>query len=144
MKAFQKFTLKSFRGQTDGYDLIPVELKDYIDFEVKRIYYINDVNQDKEKTGSHCHKDEKEFFIILNGSATAIIDQGNGLEEINLKVNDAIYVDSYVWHHFKNIHKDSIILALSSTNYNPDRSDYIEDYDDYVKIRTEKLLNRNK
>ena len=84
MKNFQKFTLKSFRGQTDGYNLIPIELKDYINFEVKRVYYINNVNNDKEKTGSHCHKIEKEFFIILNGSATAVIDQGNDLEEIDL------------------------------------------------------------
>ncbi len=144
MKNFQKFTLKSFRGQTDGYNLIPIELKDYINFEVKRVYYINNVNNDKEKTGSHCHKIEKEFFIILNGSATAVIDQGNDLEEIDLKTNHAIYVGPYIWHHFKNISKNTIILALSSTNYSPDRSDYIEDYDDYIKIRNKKLLNRNK
>ena len=48
--------------------------------------------------------------------------------------NFAIYLSSYVWHHFKNFSKDAILLALSSTNYSPDRSDYIEDYDEYKKI----------
>lgn len=141
MENFQKFTLKSFPGKTGDYSLVPVELKDFINFEVKRIYYINDVNKDEALTGAHCHKIEEEFFLVLNGSATAVIDKGEDLEEIELKTNDAIYLGAYVWHHFKNISAGTIILALSSTNYSPDRSDYIEDYDDYVKIRNEKLLN---
>jgi hypothetical protein len=46
----------------------------------------------------------------------------------------AIYTGEYVWHHFKDFSTDAILLALSSTNYNPDRSDYIEDYEEYKKI----------
>lgn len=141
MENFKKFALKSFLGKTGGYNLVPVELKNYINFEVKRIYYLNEITKDNEVTGSHCHKIEEEFFLVLNGSATAVIDQGNGLEEINLEKNEAIYVGAYIWHHFKNIAKDTVILALSSTNYSPDRSDYIEDYDDYLKIRDEKLVD---
>ena len=142
MEIFQKFTLKSFLGKTEDFNLIPVELKAYINFEVKRVYYINEINTNNVITGAHCHKIEEEFFLILNGSATLVIDKGNGLEEIDLKMNDAIYLGSYVWHHFKNMTQGTILLALSSTNYSPDRSDYIEDYDKYLKIRDEKLLNK--
>ena len=49
--------------------------------------------------------------------------------------SSAMYVTNYVWHQFTNFSSDAILLALSSTNYNPNRSDYIEDYDAYLKIR---------
>jgi len=138
------FDLKSFLGKTQNYYLTPVELNNFIDFEVKRIYYINQIIADNVFTGAHCHHNEKEFFMVLNGSATIVLDQGNGLEEIQLVMNQGIFIDSYIWHHFKNISNGTIILALSSTNYSPDRNDYIENYDDYLKIRDEKLLNRDK
>jgi mannose-6-phosphate isomerase-like protein (cupin superfamily) len=144
MEIFQKFTLKSFLGKTGDFNLIPVELKDFINFDVKRIYYINEINKENVLTGAHCHKIEEEFFLILNGSATLVIDKGNGLEDINLKTNDAIYLGAYVWHHFKDMEKGTILLALSSTNYSADRSDYIEDYNEYLQIRDEKLLNKDK
>jgi mannose-6-phosphate isomerase-like protein (cupin superfamily) len=120
------------------YFLTPIELKDYgIDFEVKRVYF---VTQPETETGEHCHYEEKEFFIMVAGTGTAVIDQGNGREEIALTApTSAIYVPNYVWHGFKNLSKDAIFLALSSTNYDPSRNDYLEDYDEYLKIRDQHL-----
>jgi mannose-6-phosphate isomerase-like protein (cupin superfamily) len=109
----------------------PVELKDYIDFDVKRIYYITDPKGD---AGGHCHKQEKELFILVQGSCTALIDQGNGLEDVPMKPGTALYIGTYVWHYFQDLSENAILLALSSTNYNPDRSDYIEDYEEYKKV----------
>ena len=118
--------------QASNFVMSPIELKDYIDFEVKRAYFVTNPTGD---TGSHCHKVEKELFVMVQGSATAVIDQGNGLEEIEMiSPSSAIYVGSYVWHHFKDFSSGAILLALSSTNYSPDRSDYIEDYEEYKKI----------
>ncbi len=112
-----------------NFEMNPLELKDFIDFEVKRIYFIT---KPTGPTGAHCHKVEKELFVMVAGSCTAEIDDGNGLREIELRApTDAIYVDAYVWHHFKNFSPEAVLLALSSTNYNPDRSDYIENYDEY-------------
>lgn len=126
---FKEHQLKSI--QAPNFLMNPVELKDYIDFEVKRVYYIVNPTAD---TGAHCHKIEKEFFILIQGSATAVVDYGHGLEEVKMQgPSSAIYVGEYVWHHFKDFSADAILLALSSTNYNPDRSDYIEDYEEYQK-----------
>ncbi len=115
----------------DNFVINPVELKDYIDFEVKRIYYITNI---KGTAGGHCHKQEKELFILVQGSCTAQIDKGEEMEDIVMKANDAFYIGVYVWHYFKNFFQDAILLALSSTNYNPDRTDYIEDYEEYKKV----------
>jgi len=115
----------------------PIELKDYIEFPVKRVYY---VTYPMAPTGSHCHKTEEELFVVLRGSCTLVVDRGNGLEEMEFKGPlDAAYVPNYVWHHFKDFSSDTILLALSSTNYQPDRSDYIEDYEIFLEERKKKV-----
>ncbi len=132
MKEFRKFEIKTFESR--GFKLTPVEFKDHVPFEVKRLYYFQDAGA-AVQTGEHIHKVEEEVFIQTRGSSTAIIDRGRGKEEIQLQCpNDAIYVPNYVWHGFKNMSPDSVILAISSTNYSPTREDYIEDYEDFKKI----------
>lgn len=131
MLDFKKSQLKIVQNERATYSF--AELKEFIDWEVKRVYFIQDC---KEATGQHCHKMEKELFIVQRGSCIAIIDRGNGKEEIPMSgPGDAIYVGNYVWHGFKNFSADAVLLAISSTNYIPDRSDYIEDYEKYLKVR---------
>ena len=120
--------------QAPNFVMNPAELKDFIDFEVKRVYFIH---TPIGPTGAHCHKVENELFILLRGSCTAVVDEGEGLKEIPMQANDAHYVGNFVWHHFKDFSPDAVLLALSSTNYNPDRSDYIEDYEEYRKVVAE-------
>lgn len=121
-----------------AFTMSPIELKDYIDFPVKRVYFIT-APRGGMKTGEHCHKIEEEMFIAVQGTATAVIDRGNGLEEFKMVApQSAIYCGPYIWHHFKDFSSDAILLALSSTNYNSDRSDYIEDYREYKQILEEK------
>jgi len=132
MKEFKKFGLKTFESR--GYKLTPVELKDYVPFEVKRMYYWQEAGVGVQ-TGEHCHKVEEEVFIQMRGSSIAIIDRGRGKEEVEMRgSNEAIYVPNFVWHGFKNMSADSVILALSSTNYNPSREDYIEDYEEFKRV----------
>ncbi|MFA7209306.1 MAG: FdtA/QdtA family cupin domain-containing protein [Parcubacteria group bacterium] len=131
---FQQVELKKI--QAPNFVMSPVELKDYVGFEVKRVYFITKPTGD---TGAHCHKIEEEFFILQNGTCTAVIDRGQGLEEIKMEgPTGALYVGPYVWHQFKDFSADAVLLAISSTNYNPDRSDYVEDYAEYIKIILEK------
>lgn len=127
---FQKLNLKTIKNELATYSF--AELKDFIPFTVKRVYFVQEC---REATGQHCHKVEEEMFIMVKGSCAAVIDRGNGKEDVPLVApSDAIYVGNYVWHGFKDFSDDAVLLALSSTNYNPDRSDYIEDYGEYKKI----------
>ena len=132
MKEFTKFKLKTFENR--GYKLTAVEFKDIVPFEVKRTYFVREF-QEGAQTGEHCHKEEEEVFIQVQGQSTAIIDYGKGKEEILFSgPNDIIYVPNYVWHGFKDPSPDCVIAALSSTNYKPTREDYIEDYEEFKKI----------
>ena len=132
MQKFRKFELKTFESR--GYKLTPVEFKDVVPFEVKRTYVVRDF-QEGAQTGEHIHKIEEEVFIQVKGSSVAIIDYGQGKHDIAMNApNDAIYVPAYVWHGFKNPSPDCVIVAFSSTNYSPDRSDYVEDYEEFKKV----------
>ena len=130
---FKKLKVDSKPGRNAVMNVL--ELHNYIDFEVKRVYYTTSV---QGNTSQHAHHIEKELFVMIQGSCTAVIDQGSGLEEIKIEgPGDAIYVGNYVWHGFKDFSPGSVLMALSSTNYSPDRSDYIEEYANYeeaVKI----------
>jgi len=114
------------------FSLIPLEVTEQLlDFSIKRVYAIVKA---KQPTGSHSHRQEKECFICYQGSLTAVIDaDGQGQREIEMTVGDAIYVGTYVWHHFKNFSPDSVLVALSSTNYDVTRQDYIKDYEEFKK-----------
>lgn len=131
--------IKIDKFQQPNYALSAInDLREHIDWDVKKVYYLTEIKENS-KTGAHCHKEEKELFVILSGSCIAVIDRGNGLEEFKLEgPADAIYVGNFVWHHFKNFSTGTILLALSSTTYKPDRSDYVEDYKEYKKIVSEK------
>ncbi len=135
-----QFTVVSLKKiETEKFIISPVELKEYIDFEVKRVYFITSPKTD---SGAHCHKIEKEFFIMVKGTCMATIDKGNGIEEIPMQgPTTALYVPNYVWHGFKDFSDDAILLALSSTNYDDTRSDYIENYDEYLKVRDKMIKN---
>jgi mannose-6-phosphate isomerase-like protein (cupin superfamily) len=126
MGVFKKFKLPTHTD--DRFSLTPLEVKEYLDFEIKRVYAIT---QAVKSTGSHCHKVEQESFICFVGSVTAEIDDGSGLQDVKMEAGDAIYVGTYVWHHFKDFKPNTVLVALSSTNFNPSREDYINDYDEF-------------
>lgn len=131
MKEFKKFELKAFDSR--GYRLTPIEFKEVIPFEVKRTYFIHDFIPGAQ-TGEHMHKIEEEVFVQVRGASVAIIDRGDGREYIAMREGDAIYVPKFVWHGFKDPSDDCVILAMSSTNYNPNRSDYVEDYEEFKRV----------
>lgn len=127
---FRKYEIKHVNGRDNLYELFEIDAATYVDFEIKRVYYLTDL---KGNTGEHCHYMEKELFVMATGSCVAIIDRGYGKEEIEMDQGDGIYVGNYVWHGFKNYAPNSVMLALSSTKHNPDRSDYLEDYEAYLE-----------
>jgi dTDP-4-dehydrorhamnose 3,5-epimerase-like enzyme len=126
MKSFEFFTLPVFTD--DRGSLVPLELKEYISWEPKRVYYA--VNM-KEGRGGHSHRIENELFICLQGSMTVRLHNGSEWIEREIKSPmEAVRVDNMIWHEFMNFSENAILLAVSSTNYNGD--DYIRDFDQFL------------
>lgn len=128
---YKVFILKNI--QSPNFLMTPLELKEYIDFAVKRVYFISSPTGN---TGNHAHRaDEDELFIQVQGNSIISVDDGSGIENIRLEgPKSAISVPHMVWHGFKDLSPDSIICALTSTNYDPSRADYIENYEEFQKL----------
>ena len=131
MSKFKVYSLNNI--QAPNFLMTPLELKEYFDFEVKRVYFISNPTGD---TGNHAHRaEEDELFVQIQGSSTISVDDGNGMQDIRLEgPKSAIYVPHMVWHGFKDLSSDCIILALTSTNYDPSRADYALDYEEFKQL----------
>jgi len=68
-----------------------------------------------------------------------ILDDGSGKEVIDLNINNTVWVPKYIWHGFIELSNDCIILALTSTIYDPERKGYVND-----EVGFKKLLVSNK
>ncbi|GAB4027700.1 MAG: FdtA/QdtA family cupin domain-containing protein [Candidatus Microgenomates bacterium] len=136
--SYKIFTLNNI--QAPNFLMTPLELKEYFDFEVKRVYFISNPTGD---TGKHVHRaEEDEFFIQVQGSSIISVDDGSGMQDIKLDgPKSAIYVPHMVWHGFKDLSRDCIILALTSTNYDPSRADYVEDYEEFKRLCKNQVLS---
>lgn len=130
MKSFEFIKLQEFNDEKGT--LVPLELKEYINWEPKRVYYAIDNKSDR---GGHAHRIEKELFICPRGEITARLHDGLKWHEKRLKSPlDAVRVDNMIWHEFTDFTDDAILLAVSSTNY--DKKDYIRDFDKFLNEKS--------
>lgn len=110
-------------------ELVPIELKEFLDWEPKRVYY---AFNNKNTRGGHAHRTEKELFVCLKGEITARVHDGKKWHEEKLKgPTEGIYVDNMIWHEFTDFESDAILLAVSSTSYDP--KDYVRDFNQFLK-----------
>ena len=132
-KRYKVFTLKNI--QAPNFLMTAMELSEYIDFPVKRIYFISSPTGEY-MTGNHAHRqDEDEMFVMVQGSCKINVDDGSGMTPVELVgPKTAIYVPHMVWHGFSDLSHDAIILAVTSTNYDPSRGDYINDYEEFKEL----------
>jgi dTDP-4-dehydrorhamnose 3,5-epimerase-like enzyme len=119
----------------DGFDgwLGILEKGKNIPFEIKRVYYINNLfAHENVARGKHAHKKLEQALFCVNGSCDIVIDDGENRREIVL-ANDhqGIYLGSKVWHEMKNFRNNCILLVLASDFF--DEADYIRDYQKFIE-----------
>jgi len=111
--------------------LIAIEEGYNAPFDIKRVYYIFDTQEGVER-GFHAHINLKQICIVVKGSCTFIIDNGKTREEITLNnPNQGLSIEGLIWREMKDFSKDCVLVVLASEHY--DESDYIRDYDDFLK-----------
>ena len=103
-----------------------------IPFEIKRIYYIYDIEDLNIKRGYHAHKTLKQVIFCLNGSFVLELDNGFEKKEIFLnKPNKGILIDYNIWRNMKNFSRNVVIMVVASDYY--DENDYIRNYDGFIE-----------
>lgn len=102
-------------------------------FDVKRVFYLYDI-AGGESRGAHAHKECHQFLVAASGSFEVLLDDGKFKRQVFLNSpNIGLHIPPGVWASEINFSSGAICLVLASHSYS--ESDYIRDYDDYLKYR---------
>ncbi|HNT94315.1 MAG TPA: FdtA/QdtA family cupin domain-containing protein [Bacteroidales bacterium] len=115
----------------DRGNLTFVEEKKHLPFVINRVYWIYDV-PGGEFRGSHAFRQNQEMIAALSGSFDVVLHDGRREYRFSLNRSyDAVYVPSMVWRRMENFSTNSLAIVLASTHF--DDSDYIRDYDQFLR-----------
>jgi len=116
------------RGQ-----LVVVEGRHNIPFDIKRIFYIYG-SDSKVVRGQHANRHSAFCMINVRGTSKIRAIDCNGNEKVfNLdRPNIGLYLPKMIWKDMYDFSSDSVLLVLSSEYY--DGSEYIRSYDDFLLL----------
>lgn len=115
------------RGQ-----LVALEENKEIPFQIKRVYYMFDTGESVRR-GYHAHKSLEQILICIHGSCKILLDDGSEKAEVPLdNPNEGLYISNVMWREMFDFSPDAVLLVLASELY--DESDYIRNYDDFLKM----------
>lgn len=109
------------------------EQNHHIPFEIRRTYWIYDV-PGGEKRGGHAFIKNQEVVIALSGSFDMVVNDGDNSKKFSLNRSYyALYIPNGLWRTMENFSTNAVALEFGSELY--DASDYIRDYDVFLKLK---------
>lgn len=100
-------------------------------FAIRRVYWVYDV-PGGEHRGGHAHKHCREFIVAVSGAFTVTLDNGNEKKPFLLNhPYQGLLVETDVWRTLDDFSSGAVCLVLAEDQF--EESDYIRDYDDYLK-----------
>jgi dTDP-4-dehydrorhamnose 3,5-epimerase-like enzyme len=111
--------------------LVVIEGSQSIPFEIKRVFYIYGSDATVVR-GQHANRESE--FVLVNVAGTSKVRITDGKEEVIVSLDRpmmGVYIPRMVWKDMYDFSEDSVLLVLASTHY--DGSEYIRDYDEYLK-----------
>ncbi len=119
------------RHADDRGGLIVGQMTDHWDFEVKRIYFVQDFEEGTLR-GAHAHKQLQQVMIAISGAVEVTTDDGADGHHTWVLDNpqNALRLYPPVWREIKSLSEDAVFLVLASAPY--DAEDYINDYEAFV------------
>ncbi len=121
-----------FTNNPDEGGLCFFEANRDIPFAFKRVYYTYGVKEGIIR-GHHAHKALEQLLICVYGAIEVMCDNGEKKEYTILDdPAKGLYVGPGIWRTMKWLKDDSVLLVLASEYY--DESDYIRDYNEFIKL----------
>ena len=125
------FNLKTI-VEPDG-NLVPVESNIDFPFSIKRVFYVYGV-RDQNNRGEHAHHKTEQILVCLSGKLEVLCDDGVNKKKYLLESpQQALYIPAMIWDDQNYLTDDTVMLVLCNNHYNI--NDYIDNYDDFLKIR---------
>ena len=118
------------KGDARG-QLVIVESNKDVPFDIKRIFYIYGSDADVVR-GQHANRNSEFVLINVSGTSKVKIDDGKNIDIIELnEPHMGVYIPKMLWKEMYDFSADSVLLVLTNTHY--DASEYIRDYNDFIK-----------
>ena len=130
-------TLPRIVDDRDGVLCIMNSLQE-IPFEIKRMYYINNLDPKSSLRGKHAHRKLRQVIFCINGCFTLTLDDGEIQQDILMREdNIGVILDPMLWHTMHDFSSGCVLLVAASDYY--DEADYIRNYDEFMRlVREEK------
>lgn len=107
-----------------------LETERHIPFNVRRVYYIYDVQGDSRR-GFHAHRDLQQVLICIHGSCKILMDNGTEKQTVLLdKPSEGLLIENTIWREMYDFSPGAVLLVLASHYY--DEADYIRNYDEFL------------
>ena len=104
-----------------------------VPFHIARAYWLYDVPAGAMR-GGHAHKRLKQLLIALSGSFTVTLDYGHEKRKILLnRPYQGLLIETGIWRTIDDFSSGAVCLVLASELY--DESDYIYDYEEFLKYK---------
>lgn len=123
----------NFKCFQDKYgSLVPIEAEESVPFEIKRVYYIYDVEQGMRR-GFHSHLELQQALICVHGSVKILVKTPYESQDIILdNPTQALYIGPMVWREMYDFSSDAVLLVLANNHF--ELSDYVRDYSQYEML----------
>ena len=103
-----------------------------IPFGMKRIYYVYNVPENKNR-GAHANIESEQIIIAISGKFDVRLDDGKEKKEHTLgNPAEALYIPPKIWVELENFSHGAVMLVLRPTTY--DKNDYVRDYGEFMKL----------
>jgi dTDP-4-dehydrorhamnose 3,5-epimerase-like enzyme len=117
------------------------EAERHIPFEIKRFYFIFDID-DNAVRGKHAHKTLQQVLFCLHGKVSITLDNGKEKERIALAdPSKGVLLDRMVWHEMLDLKNDTVLLVIASDYFN--EADYIRNYSEFLELVRKRDLKNN-
>ena len=115
----------------DRGSLIALESLHQIPFDIKRVYYIYGTKEGISR-GFHAHKALQQVAVCVSGKCRMVLDDGREKTDVWLdSPARGVLIDKMIWHEMHEFSSNCVLLVMASDYY--DESDYIRNYDDFIK-----------
>lgn len=111
------------------------ESERHIPFDIRRVYYIYDV-QGNSRRGFHAHRELQQVLFCIHGSCKLLLD--NGTERVDVLLDDpaeGLLIEKPIWREMYDFSPGAVLLVMASQYY--DEADYIRDYDEFLAFLKE-------
>ncbi len=117
-------------------NLSAADFEKELPFLPKRHFFVFGV-PNKEVRGEHAHYKCHQFLIAAHGSVAVVADDGKNRREVLLDHPSlGFYLPPMTWGVQYKYSEDAVLLVFASHAYDPE--DYIRDYDNYLKLISNK------